>query len=94
MTREKWVERILTGMSAVVGLLAVVAAVFVAIAALIWIEKAPEFFAVVIAAGMVSAAITLKKDRNVYNITLGHPDSAEIIARLKAILDKDGSAAA
>lgn len=75
-----------TGANAVAGLLIFCGAIAMMISVLIWIEKAPEFLAIVISAAMVSAALFFRKERNVYNVTLGHPDSAEIIAKLNKIL--------
>lgn len=90
MSGEKLVERVQVGLSAVVGLLAVMATLYGG-AVLVWFAmREPNALALVVAAALVSAAIFFRKERNVYNVTLGHPDSAEIIARLKAVLDSDG----
>jgi hypothetical protein len=89
MDREKWVERILTGVSAVVGLLVVVAALVIGLSVVVWIEKAPEFLAIVIAAGMVSAALYFRKPYQIYNLTVGHPETGEIIEALRRVLDRD-----
>lgn len=85
----KLAETLKTGANAVAGLLIMIGAVAASVAVLIWIERAPEFLAIIIAAALIAAALFFRKERNVYNLTLGHPDSIEIIAQLRAILDKD-----
>ena len=87
MKRELWVERILTGASAMAGPMVFAAFIFAGIAVLIWIEKAPEFLAIVIAAGMVSAALYFRKPDRIYNLTVGHPETGEIIEALHRLLD-------
>ena len=57
---------------------------------LIWIEKAPEFLAIVISAAMIAAAIAYsQKPYKIYNLTVGHPETGEIIDALKRVLDKE-----
>jgi hypothetical protein len=83
------IAAIKNGTDAVAGLLVLVSVVGAWIAVLVWIEKAPEFLAIVISAAMISAAIAFRRERNVYNLTLGHPDSVEIMAKLRRLLDKE-----
>jgi hypothetical protein len=88
MDREKWVERILTGVSAVVGLLVIVAALVIGLSVVVWIEKAPEFLAIVIAAGMVSAALYFRKPPQINNLAMSHPDTVEIMESIRRVLIK------
>lgn len=83
-------SRFKTALDAVAGLLVLAGGIAVMVYALILVEKAPEFFAINIAAGVVAAAIYFKAPSNHYNITMGHPDSVEIITKLNKLLDKRG----
>lgn len=76
------------GLDAVFGVVIIIAAMAAFVFALHLAGKEPALFAIVVSAAMLSAAIYFKKQPNVYNLTLGHPDSVEIMELLRKVLEK------
>jgi len=86
--KEIWVERILTGLSAAVGLIAVIASVYGGLA-MIWLAmKAPEAFAIVVGAALIGAAIYLRGPTNVYNVQMVHPETDAILRSVHEVMRK------
>lgn len=76
------------GLDAVFGIVILIAAMAAFVLALHLVNKETAFFAIVVSAAMLSAAIYFKKQPNVYNLALGHPDSVEIMELLRKVLEK------
>lgn len=86
--RELWVERIITGISAVIGILAVIAACYAGLAMLWLVMKAPDAFAIVAGAGIIGTALYLKKPAATYLLNMGHPDAVAIMNSIKRIVEE------
>lgn len=87
MTREKWFERIHVGISAVVGVLTIIAACYAGLAMLWLVMKAPDAFASVVGASIIGAALYLKKPSTTYHLNMGHPDTVAIMNSIKRIVE-------
>lgn len=88
MKREMWVERILTGISAVVGVAWVVGVFYAGLACIWLVMKAPDAFALVAAASIIGAAIYFRGPTKVYNMQLSHPETEEVLEGVRTLLRK------
>lgn len=88
MKREVWVERILTGISAVVGVGFVIGIIYAGLAGLWLVMKAPDAFALVAAASIIGAAIYFRGPTKVYNMQMSHPETEEVLSAVAALLHK------
>lgn len=88
MKREVWGERILTGMSAVVGVCLVIGIFYAGLACLWLAMKSPDAFALVVAASIVGAAIYFRGPTKVYNMQMSHPETEEVLSAVAALLQK------
>ncbi len=88
--REEWVERILTGLSAVAGMLAVIGALYGGVVLVVIASEAPEALATVIAAGIIGAALCLRKPPKVFNLQMPHPDAEELLRDVRRLLKNRG----
>lgn len=88
MKREVWVERILTGISAVVGLCWVIGIIYFGLACLWLAMKAPDAFALVAAASIVGAAVYFRGPTKVYNMQMSHPETEDVLSAVAALLQK------
>ncbi len=80
--RELWVERILTGFSAVVGIVAVIGAIYGGVIVTWLAMKHPEAFAILAGAALIAAALYFRGPVRTYNLQMSHPETERVMAAI------------